>query len=168
MKCTCLQEGSLLLCPAAAAAIACTVYVFVSLCSAKNDSRTQTTKALCAQNTDLLILMAVALQVGYGLFQDLKAVSTAIGSHGSGCIAVVHPFVDLRILSKQLWRKYPTQAPRVNPTVPTFLHFNSMPRDEEESLAVKWSTGLCSRANVTQRHMLHVLLQGVDWCVGMS
>ena len=42
------------------------------------------------------------LQVGYGLLMDLKAIATAIGGEGVGCVSVVQPYIDVKTLHRQL------------------------------------------------------------------
>ena len=43
-----------------------------------------------------------AVKIGFGLEGDLRAVSTAIGHEGGGCIARTHAALDLRYIHKGL------------------------------------------------------------------
>ncbi|CAL5220190.1 g2162 [Coccomyxa viridis] len=42
------------------------------------------------------------LKVGFGILMDLKAVATAIGGEGAGCVSVVQPYIDIKTLHRQL------------------------------------------------------------------
>lgn len=52
-------------------------------------------------------------QLGFGIAQDLAAIRLGVDPSGTGCTAVVHSFIDLHILSKQLQRRLPALFPKV-------------------------------------------------------
>ena len=53
------------------------------------------------------------LKVGYALANDLRAISTALGPLGAGCIAEVQPCIDLHKLNVELRRSSPGSVPKV-------------------------------------------------------
>lgn len=53
------------------------------------------------------------IQVGYGISNDLRAISAAVGPEGGSCIAVLRPVIEIRILIRHLRRQYQSSAPKV-------------------------------------------------------
>ena len=55
----------------------------------------------------------MGMQIGYGLANDLSAISTALGGQGGSCVAVVQPLIEMRDLTRQLRRSHPGCIPKV-------------------------------------------------------
>ncbi len=62
------------------------------------------------------------LQVGFGILMDLKAVATAIGGEGAGCVSVVQPYIDIKTLHRQLSA---SSAPGIGKVIHLHCHTSS-------------------------------------------